>query len=45
MKILIAGANGQLARAFQKSLQGSHYRVTALDKTQLDIGEMSNVSE
>jgi len=45
MKILIAGANGQLARAFQKSLQGSHYRVTALDKTQMDIGEMSNVSE
>lgn len=45
MKILISGASGQLARAFQKLLQGAHYRVTALDKTQMDIAEVSSVSD
>lgn len=44
MKILIAGANGQLALAFRKLLQGSQHRITALDKTQMDIGEITSVS-
>jgi dTDP-4-dehydrorhamnose reductase len=45
MKILIAGANGQLARAFRKSLEGSHYRVTALDRHQMDITDLHAVAK
>jgi dTDP-4-dehydrorhamnose reductase len=44
MIILITGANGQLARAFQKSLEGSHYRVKALNRTQMDIADMHAVA-
>ncbi len=37
MKILITGANGQLAQEFQRLLGIFHHEVTALDKKTLDI--------
>jgi dTDP-4-dehydrorhamnose reductase len=44
MKILIAGANGQLAREFQQSLESYPYEVKALDKTSLDISDLDAVN-
>ena len=44
MKILIAGANGQLAREFQQSLENYPYEVKALDKTGLDISDPDAVN-
>ncbi|MEW6586872.1 MAG: dTDP-4-dehydrorhamnose reductase [Nitrospirota bacterium] len=43
MKILITGANGQLAAEFRKSLAESHFRLTALDRSQLDIADVNSV--
>ena len=45
MNILITGSKGQLAAEFQKSLQGRNYTVTALDKHELDITDMTAVSD
>ncbi len=45
MKILIAGANGQLAREFQKALENYSYTVVALDKESLDISDLNVVTE
>ena len=45
MNILITGSKGQLAAEFQKSLQGQNYTVTALDKHELDITDMTAVSD
>lgn len=45
MKILIAGANGQLAREFQKALENYSYTVVALDKESLDISDLNIVAE
>jgi dTDP-4-dehydrorhamnose reductase len=45
MKILIAGANGQLAREFQKALENYDYTVVALDKESLDISDLNVVTE
>lgn len=45
MKILIAGANGQLAREFQKALENYDYTVVALDKERLDISDLNIVTE
>lgn len=46
MKILITGANGQLAREFERHLNTStHYQVIALDKEKLDISNLNLVSE
>jgi len=45
MKILITGANGQLAREFQK-LSGAHpYEITAFDREHLDIADPAAVAE
>ena len=43
MKIAICGANGQLGRDLQASLDG--HRVTSLARTQLDITDMENASQ
>jgi len=43
MKILITGANGQLAREFQKALENYEYTVGALDKESLDISDLNVV--
>jgi dTDP-4-dehydrorhamnose reductase len=45
MKILIAGANGQLAREFQKALENYSYSVVALDKESLDISDLNVIAE
>jgi dTDP-4-dehydrorhamnose reductase len=45
MKILIAGANGQLAREFQKALENYSYTVVALDKESLDISDLNVTAE
>jgi len=45
MKILITGANGQLAREFQKALENYEYTVGALDKESLDISDLNVVIE
>src|SRR4030043_1313553 len=45
MKILITGANGQLAREFQKTLENYDYTVVALDKESLDISDLDVVTE
>ena len=45
MNILITGSKGQLAAEFQKSLQGQNYTVAALDKHELDITDMTAVSD
>jgi dTDP-4-dehydrorhamnose reductase len=45
MNILITGANGQLARDFQKELKNYDYAVTALDKKNLDISDLNVVTE
>jgi len=45
MKILIAGANGQLAREFQKALENYSYTVAALDKESLDISDLNVIAE
>src|SRR4030042_2899123 len=45
MKILITGANGQLAREFQKALENYDYTVVALDKESLDISDLNVVTE
>jgi dTDP-4-dehydrorhamnose reductase len=45
MNILITGANGQLARDFQKALKNYDYAVTALDKKNLDISDLNVVTE
>ncbi len=45
MKILIAGANGQLAREFQKALENYSYTVVALDKESLDISDLNVIAE
>ena len=45
MKILITGANGQLAREFQKSLKDYDYEVISLDRTSLDISDPDSVKE
>ncbi|MEW6068886.1 MAG: dTDP-4-dehydrorhamnose reductase [Nitrospirota bacterium] len=45
MDILITGANGQLAKEFQKCLKNYSYRVTALDKEGLDISDLNAVTE
>ena len=46
MKILITGANGQLAKEFQRYFErtGTH-RITALSKKELDISDFESVSE
>ena len=45
MNILITGSRGQLATEFKKSLRGQNYTVTALDKHELDITDMTAVSD
>lgn len=45
MKILITGANGQLAREFQKTLTDFDHIFTARDKNSLDISNPDNVKE
>jgi len=43
VKIVIRGANGQLGRALQASLDG--HRLTALARTQLDITDLENARQ
>jgi len=43
VKILITGANGQLAKEFQQSLKEYEYQVTALDKEKLDISDPDSI--
>jgi dTDP-4-dehydrorhamnose reductase len=45
MKILITGANGQLAREFQESLKEYDYEVISLDRASLDISDPESVKE
>lgn len=45
MKILITGANGQLAREFQESLKEYDYELTSLDRASLDISDPDSVKE
>lgn len=45
MKILITGANGQLAREFQESLKDYDYEVISLDRASLDISDTDSVEE
>jgi dTDP-4-dehydrorhamnose reductase len=45
MKILITGANGQLAREFQESLKDYDYEVISLDRASLDISDPDSVKE
>jgi dTDP-4-dehydrorhamnose reductase len=45
MKILITGANGQLAREFQNKFEESACSFTALDKESLNITDAKNVNE
>jgi dTDP-4-dehydrorhamnose reductase len=45
MKILITGANGQLAKEFQQMLKEYNYEVTALDREKLDISLSDRVKE
>jgi dTDP-4-dehydrorhamnose reductase len=45
MKILITGANGQLAGEFQESLKDYDYKVVSLDRASLDISDMDSVRE
>ncbi|MEW6214252.1 MAG: dTDP-4-dehydrorhamnose reductase [Nitrospirota bacterium] len=46
MRILITGADGQLAREFLRNLEGkSNYQVTALSKKKLDVSDANNVLE
>jgi dTDP-4-dehydrorhamnose reductase len=45
MNILITGANGQLAKDFQKELKNYNHEVTALDKKSLDISDLNVVTE
>jgi len=44
VKILITGANGQLAKEFQQSLEAYEYQVTALDKERLDISDPESIN-
>lgn len=45
MKILITGANGQLAAEFQSYMEGKgNYKVTALNKEKLNISDLMAVS-
>jgi dTDP-4-dehydrorhamnose reductase len=44
MKILIAGANGQLAREFQKLSGAAPYEITAFDREHLDIADPAAVA-
>ena len=45
MKILITGANGQLAREFQESLKDYDYEIISLDRASLDISDTDSVRE
>ena len=45
MKILITGANGQLAREFQKLSGTDPYEITAFDREHLDIADPVAVAE
>jgi dTDP-4-dehydrorhamnose reductase len=45
MKILITGANGQLAREFQKLSGTDPYEITAFDREHLDIANPASVAE
>jgi len=45
MKILITGANGQLAREFQKLAGTDPYEITAFDRERLDIADPAAVEE
>lgn len=45
MKILITGANGQLAREFRKSLESVTHEVTALEKNAMDITSPESVKK
>ena len=45
MKILITGANGQLAREFQKLSGSPPYTITAFDREHLDIADPIAVAE
>ena len=45
MKFLIAGAQGQLGRQFQKSLQNQDHTVIAFDRQGLDISDAGNIDE
>jgi dTDP-4-dehydrorhamnose reductase len=45
MKILITGANGQLAKQFQETLNIFDHTFTALDKESLDISDPDAVTE
>ncbi|MEW6053135.1 MAG: dTDP-4-dehydrorhamnose reductase [Nitrospirota bacterium] len=45
MKILITGANGQLAREFRKSLESFAHEVTALEKNAMDITSPESVKK
>jgi len=45
MKVLITGANGQLAREFQKLSEGDTHDITAFDKEQMDITDPAAVTE
>ena len=45
MKILITGANGQLAREFQKLSGTDPYEITAFDREHLDIADPAAVAE
>jgi dTDP-4-dehydrorhamnose reductase len=44
MKILITGANGQLAREFQKLSGDPRYEITAFDREHLDIADPAAVA-
>jgi dTDP-4-dehydrorhamnose reductase len=43
MKILITGANGQLAQEFQRLLETSHHKTVSLDKKGLDIVDLDSI--
>jgi dTDP-4-dehydrorhamnose reductase len=45
MKILITGANGQLAKEFQRFLVDHHYEVYSLNKEELNIADIESVKK
>lgn len=45
MKVLITGANGQLAREFQKFLDNARYKVASFNKEELDISDQDSVKK
>lgn len=46
MKVLITGANGQLATEFQRYFaKNNHYEVSALSRAELDISDLKRVAE